>query len=202
MNTPPEQHQGRQARRLHTRQRVFDAAIAELTRTGVADADIGAIAESAGVVRGTFYFHFPTKEHVLLELEQREEARIARALRRFVRRSPDLRETFTKTIRLVTELERQLGSLLFRDLLAMHFSPARPPDGTWHEHPLIIVLTDEIARAGARGEIENAVEPHHSAMFFLLGLYGLLTATTGTRALRQTVLDSYLTTTLRSLEPR
>ncbi|MGW6425566.1 TetR/AcrR family transcriptional regulator [Nocardia sp. NPDC055053] len=202
MNTNPEQHQGRQARRLHTRQRVFDAAIAELMQTGVAEADINAIAESAGVARGTFYFHFPTKEHVLLELEQREESRIARALERFSRRSPDLRDTLVRTIRLVTELERQLGSLLFRDLLAMHFSPTRPVEDSWREHPLIIVLTEEIARAGARGEVQNAVEPHHSAMFFLLGLYGLLTATTGTKALRQSVLDSYLTTTLRSLEPR
>jgi AcrR family transcriptional regulator len=27
---------------------------------------------AAGVAHGTFFFHFPTKEHVLLELEHRE----------------------------------------------------------------------------------------------------------------------------------
>ena len=34
---------GRQAQRLETRQRVYEAAIAEYRRAGMADADIGAI---------------------------------------------------------------------------------------------------------------------------------------------------------------
>ena len=43
----------------------------------MADADVGSIAAAAHVARGTFYFHFPTKEHVLAELTRREE-RLAR----------------------------------------------------------------------------------------------------------------------------
>ena len=66
----------RQVRRLETRARLFDAAFAEIGRHGLAGADVSAIAAAAGVVRGTFYFHFPTKEHVLVELERNEEARI------------------------------------------------------------------------------------------------------------------------------
>jgi AcrR family transcriptional regulator len=52
----------REIRRLETRARLFDAALAEIGRSGVAGADVSAIASAAGVVRGTFYFHFPTKE--------------------------------------------------------------------------------------------------------------------------------------------
>src|SRR6201991_688729 len=71
---------GREAQRLETRARVFDAAIAEFGRSGLAGADVSTIAKAAGVVRGTFYFHFPTKEHVLVELERAEEAKIVAEL--------------------------------------------------------------------------------------------------------------------------
>ena len=87
---------GREAQRRKTRARVLDAAIVEFQRAGAHSADINAIVEAAGVARSTFYFHFPTKEHVLLELIRRDEDYLARlgvaddlqALRR--RRSPEL----------------------------------------------------------------------------------------------------------------
>ena len=70
----------REAQRLQTRARVFDAAVAEIGRSGLAGADVAAIAAAAGVARGTFYFHFPTKEHVLVELERAEEVKIVATL--------------------------------------------------------------------------------------------------------------------------
>ena len=74
----------RETRRLQTRERLLGAAIAEFKRSGMAEADVGAIVAAAGVAHGTFFFHFPTKEHVLLELEHREEERIAAQFRKFV----------------------------------------------------------------------------------------------------------------------
>ncbi|WP_024804287.1 TetR/AcrR family transcriptional regulator [Nocardia sp. BMG51109] len=193
---------GREAQRLRTRQRVLDAAIAEFMNVGMADADIGTIAEAAGVARGTFYFHFPSKEHALLELETREEARIAKELSRFLDKPHDLPSALRKTIRLVANLEGRLGNLLFKEMLAIHFSPARPLDDEWREHPVIVLVVDEIRRARENGEAEIAVDPYHSAVFFLIGLYALLTTTSGSKALRDSVLDNYLVTILRSLEPR
>lgn len=193
---------GREAQRLETRQRVLDAAIAEFRVTGMADADLGAIVTAAGVARGTFYFHFPTKEHVLLALEEREEARIARALTRFLATPRDLATSLAKTIQLVLALERRLGKLLFKDLLAVHFSPTRPLTEEWREHEVIVLVARMIERAAAAGEAQIEVDPFHSAVFFLLGLYGLLTTTTDAKQLRTAVLDSYLSTVLRSLEPR
>src|ERR1700735_5847172 len=71
---------GRDAQRRQTRQKVYAAALAEFKRTGMAGADVGDIAAAAGVARGTFYFHFPTKEHVLAEFERHEEARLVAQL--------------------------------------------------------------------------------------------------------------------------
>src|SRR5271170_1853245 len=75
---------GREVQRQQTRQRVYAAALAEFKRTGMAAADVGDIATAAGVARGTFYFHFPTKEHVLAELERHEEARLVAQLSKFL----------------------------------------------------------------------------------------------------------------------
>src|ERR1700743_3976676 len=71
-----EKPSARETKRLQTRERLLGAAIAEFKRAGMADADVGSIVTAAGVAHGTFFFHFPTKEHVLLELERREEGRI------------------------------------------------------------------------------------------------------------------------------
>ncbi|MFE3543957.1 TetR/AcrR family transcriptional regulator [Nocardia sp. NPDC059177] len=202
MSGTQDRPQGREAQRLQTRKRVLDAAVAEFGRVGAADADIATIVEDAGVARGTFYFHFPTKEHVLLELEQHEEARIAGELRRFLRTPRDLPEVLAKVVRLVSALERRLGDKLFKDLIAVHFSPTRPLDDTWRERPVITVVAQEIEHAAARGEAQLAVQSYHSAVFFLLGLYAVLTTTSGATDVRTAALADYLTSTLRSLEPR
>src|ERR1700753_594761 len=99
----------REVRRLETRARLFDAALAEIGRCGLADADVSAIASAAGVVRGTFYFHFPTKEHVLVELERNEEARIVEQLDAAQTETDDLAAVLSLLVRQVAAAERRLG---------------------------------------------------------------------------------------------
>jgi AcrR family transcriptional regulator len=191
----------REAKRLRTRERLMGAAVAEFKRSGIAEADVGAIVTAAGVAHGTFFFHFPTKEHVLLELEQREEARIAKQMGRFLDSRPDLAATLQEAARLVVGLERRLGDPLFKDFLALHFSQTRPPAEDGNDHPLIVAVAQEIERAQQRGEVAPDVNPMNSAVFFLLGLYALLT-TTNTWPTRATMLEDYVKRTLRSMEAR
>jgi AcrR family transcriptional regulator len=54
--------------------------MAVFRRDGVAACRIDDIAKAAGVSRGAFYFHFPTKEHVLLERMRETEAQICDAI--------------------------------------------------------------------------------------------------------------------------
>jgi AcrR family transcriptional regulator len=175
------------------------AAIAEFKRAGIAAADVRAIVAAAGVAHGTFFFHFPTKEHVLLELEHREEERIARELRRFVTSEHDLASTLQESVRLIAGLERRLGAVLFKDFLALHFSPTRPIDES-KEHPVIVMVAQEIEDAQADGEVDRDVNPMNSAVFFLLGLYALLTTTHDWPG-QQAMLDDYVKRTLHSIEP-
>ncbi|MGV0793148.1 TetR family transcriptional regulator [Mycolicibacterium sp. XJ1819] len=190
----------REAKRLQTRERLMGAAIAEFKRSGMGEADVGAIVAAAGVAHGTFFFHFPTKQHVLLELERREEERIAKQLGRFAAAKRTLPAILTEAVRLVLGLERRLGAVLFKDFLALHFSQTRPADES-HEHPVIVRVAQEIERAQQAGKVASDVNPMNSAVFFLLGLYALLT-TTHDWPNRSAMLDDFVARTLRGIETR
>jgi AcrR family transcriptional regulator len=190
----------REAKRLQTRERLMGAAVAEFTRAGMAEADVSAIVAAAGVAHGTFFFHFPTKEHVLLELERREEDRIAKQFAQFLKSKHDLASAFDEAVRLVVGLEHRLGYLLFNDFLALHFSQTRPPTEDGRDHPLIVLVAEEIALAQERGEADRQANPMNSAVFFLLGLYALL-ITTNHWPTGHALLEDYVARTLRSMKP-
>jgi AcrR family transcriptional regulator len=102
----------RETKRLQTRERLMGAAIAEFKRSGIAAADVSAIVTAAGVAHYTFFFHFPTKEHVLLELERREEERIAKQLSRFADLKRNLSSILKEAVRLVMGLASALTALV------------------------------------------------------------------------------------------
>src|SRR6516165_5170202 len=143
----------REAKRLQTRERLMGAAVAEFARAGMAEADVGAIVNAAGVAHGTFFFHFPSKEHVLLELEVREEARMASEFARYLGGTHDLASALDHVVHLITGLERRLGPSLFKEFLALHFSPTRPRTDEWTDHPLVVLLVREIERLRDDGKV-------------------------------------------------
>lgn len=86
--------------------------------------------------------------------------------------------------------------------MALRFSPNRPVTEEWREHKVIGLVVELIGSAQSRGEAEIVVDPYHNAVFFLLGVYGLLAVTIDADQLRKESVDSYLTYTLRSLQAR
>jgi TetR/AcrR family transcriptional repressor of uid operon len=197
----------REAQRRQTRERVYAAAIAEFTRVGMAAADIGVIAKEAGVARGTFYFHFPSKEQVLAELERQEEARLAARLARFLAGEHDLAAALAEIVRLMSQMERRLGKVLFRELLALHFSPRRPEvlPGTnrWEDYPMMTLAVQAVGLARERGETYPGADPLSTARFFMLGLYAvLITSGDHSRTARTEILANFVAAVLRSVEPR
>jgi AcrR family transcriptional regulator len=197
--TPQVKQSSRETRRLQTRERILGAAIAEFKRSGMAGADVNAIVAAAGVAHGTFFFHFPSKEHVLLELEGREEGRMAGEFARFLDGHHDLVGALTEVVHLVAGLEVRLGPALFKELLALHFSPTRPNKDEWTDHPIIVLLVREIERARGDGEVHPEVDAFYSAAFFLLGIYGVLT-TMSNFDTRDTMLAKLVATAVRGLE--
>ena len=207
MTTEEDRPNGREVQRRETRQRVYAAAVAEFRRVGMAAADVSVIAKEAGVARGTFYFHFPTKEHILAELERHEEARLAAQLEKFLARPHHLADALTEIVRLMAQMERRVGRVLFRELLALHFSPNRPEvlPGTeqWADYPMMALVVRAIGLARDRGETYPQADALRTAQFFMLGLYAVLITSHGrARAARAEILDNFVATVLRSVEAR
>lgn len=192
----------RETQRLETRARLFDAAIAEIGRSGLAGADVSSIARAAGVVRGTFYFHFPTKEHVLVELVRAEEAKIVEKLETRTTSPNDLASMLAGLVRQVLAAERRLGPLIFRDMLGLHFSSTRPVEDALGEHPLAEFVVAAIAGAQAAGRVRRNADPGELGVIFMTGLFALLaTAGPASRA-RTALLDRYVTTIVEGMETR
>lgn len=207
MTTEETKPNGREVQRLETRQRVYTAAVAEFRRVGMAAADVSVIVREAGVARGTFYFHFPAKEHVLAELERHEEARLAAQLEKFLARPHHLAEALAEVVRLMAQMERRVGKVLFREMLALHFSPNRPDvlPGTeqWADYPMMTLVVRAIGLARDRGETYPEADALRTAQFFMLGLYAVLITSHGrSRAARAEILDNFVATVLRSVEAR
>ncbi|MEM9194119.1 MAG: TetR/AcrR family transcriptional regulator [Myxococcota bacterium] len=70
----------RDARREETRHRLYQCALTVFRRDGVMECRIDDIARAAGVSRGIFYFHFPTREHVLIARMRETEDQICSAI--------------------------------------------------------------------------------------------------------------------------
>jgi AcrR family transcriptional regulator len=192
----------REVQRLQTRARVFDAAVAEIGRSGLAGADVAAIATAAGVARGTFYFHFPTKEHVLVELERAEETRIVAKLETRTTEPGDLMSMLRLLVRQVLAAERRLGPVVFRDMLGLHFSATRPVEDELAEHPLAQFVIAAVAEAQAAGRVARDADPGELGVIFLTGLFALLATDVGTSRVRAALLDRYVTTIIQGMEAR
>jgi AcrR family transcriptional regulator len=68
MNSPPRPGRPtRQRRAAATRERLYEAAMAEYSRVGLESARVEDIVAAAEVSWGTFFHYFPTKEDVLLD---------------------------------------------------------------------------------------------------------------------------------------
>jgi AcrR family transcriptional regulator len=190
----------REAQRLQTRARLFEAAVAEIDRSGLAGTDVAAIAAAVGVSRGTFYFHFPTKEHVLIELERAEEAKIVAKLADEASKPGDLMTVLTLLVREVLAAEQRLGPVVFRDMLGLHFSAARPIEDELGEHPLAEFVIAAIAAAQAAGRASRDPDPGELGVIFLTGLFALLATRVAASWERSPLLDRYVRTVVQGMQ--
>ena len=163
---------GRRARqRADTRERLFEASLAEFRECGVASAQIDRIARTAGVVRGTFYFHFPTKDDVLLELKHRMEHQILLRMRSFPNEVLPLDDYLRRVADALVEATSLVGSAeVLREALSLYVR--RPDSQSVEGASLEEEVTRRFASAQQDGELRQDLSAQQIAVLFLTSTFG------------------------------
>ena len=166
--SPWETPSGREQQRQKTRARIFEAALEEFARVGFDRASVAEIARSAGVSRPSFYFHFPTKDHVLLELQWRKELETLERLEG----CKTLRELLTALPEAIVDVLESVEGEVNRDMLRIY---ARRPEGLPLDEqpfPLIQLLAQRFAEGAS--ELRAGLDPPQAAHLCLTAVFGYL----------------------------
>jgi AcrR family transcriptional regulator len=179
---------------VRTREQLFEAALAEFRRVGVEGASIGRIASRAGTSRASFYFHYPCKEAVLLDLQWRVENDLVER----IRRRAGLRDALDELIDALIEAEAELapGDLL-RDMLSVYIRRPAGLDLAEQPFPLMMEIGRRFAAASQR-DLRVGLDPALATHVFLTSLFGLLVSPHGPLAERRDELQQLASLFLES----
>jgi len=188
----------RERKRDLTRARLFDAALEEFHKVGFDRSSVSRIARKAGVSRASFYFYFPTKEHVLMELQWSLELRMAER----IAGCRSLRAALQQLVEGAIEVEGSVGDAeLFRDMLKIH---VRKPDGLPLEDlqsPVLDELRRQFVAGAANQELRVGLEPEQATNLCLTSFFGFLISTAESSATRRADLEALVSLYLEDGAP-
>jgi AcrR family transcriptional regulator len=147
----------RDRQREETRRRLFDAALTVFRRDGVGPARIEDIADLAGVSRGSFYFHFPTKDDVLAELLRESGERVAAEVDSVQPQAPLDDVLAAVSTALAREWEKDLK--IFPDIATVSLRLGATPPLSENQRTLRARLAQRFATARERGELVDDAPP-------------------------------------------
>jgi TetR/AcrR family transcriptional regulator, repressor for uid operon len=167
----------RERQRAETRERLFEAGIAEIRATGLGAAQVDRIVAAVGVSRGTFYFHFPAKADLLLEWETRRERDLVSLLNRSGARPRPLRDTLLEVLRFLADLVGSPDGRLVLETLAVHVQEGSDPQSY-----LLLGEIERLLEAGAAsGELRDDIDARPAAILFLSSVFGFLVTKTSSQ---------------------
>ena len=154
----------RDKQREETRRRIYLAALEVFRRDGVAQCRIEDIANKSEVSRGAFYFHFPTKDDVLIELLRESQKPIAAKLLELPKgtKLEQVLETLSTEMATVWEKDPKLLPDVVSVALKMT-SVVMDREGV----PVRDVLGKLFIAAAERGELSDVLPPEVLSDFYL-----------------------------------
>src|SRR6185436_7305089 len=161
---------GRDRKGDRTRERIFQAALGEFRAHGFENASIGQIALRAGTSRASFYFYYPSKDAVLLDLQWRVEMELLAS----TREASGLPAFFAALVDALCEADTGLcaGGLL-RIMLGVYIRQPAGLDLADQPFPLMIEVARRFTAARER-ELRPGLEPTQATDLFLSALFGLV----------------------------
>jgi AcrR family transcriptional regulator len=103
-----------------TKERILDAAVEVLARRGYDGAGVDEIVRRSGASKGAFYFHFPSKEEMVLRLVHQMSDKLIDAVREAIAGTPPSRERLGLAVTALVETfgrKRVLGQLLLVNIV-------------------------------------------------------------------------------------
>lgn len=168
----------RDRQRQETHRKVYESALAIFRRDGVDQSRIDDITQLAGVSRGTFYFHFPSKDDVLNELMRESQMGVVARLD-----AVDEATAITEVLELIAmtiadQWKDDPQMLAEIGMVALRQTALNLPD-LGEVHPLRGALILWLETAAARDEISPMMPPSLLAEFFLVNVFGAALAWVG-----------------------
>jgi AcrR family transcriptional regulator len=171
MSSPPTR---RAQQKQATRGRLFDVAMRLFEHRGYDAVNIDDIVRASKVARGTFYFHFPSKEDILYEAVRRGEEEIVQRMAAVSADQP-FREVLAATCDGFAATWGQRRELLVEAGvvgLKRTISTARARA----EEPLRLALLGHVERAARKRELGSVLPPQILTDVFLLNVFAALMA--------------------------
>ncbi len=192
---------GRDRQREQTRRRLFDAALAVFREQGVTESRIDDIAQRAGVSRGTFYFHYPSKDDVLLQLMMETQISMVEDLESVPPDAPIQDVLGVVAKRMASQWQEDPGMLAEIGMVALRRTAQNLSDFE-ESHPLQAALVPPLQRACDRGEIGALIPPVLLSEFFLVNQFGAALAWCGNPMMPlEELLQNVVTFFLRATAP-
>jgi len=169
----------RDKQREETRRRVYLAALEVFRRDGFSTCRIDDIAKRAEVSRAAFYFHFPSKEDVLLEMVREARAPIVER--------PEALPGQASPVEVPDVLAESMGEVWQREqvlLVDALTTTLRYQTTVMHDReaePVRARLTTRFIAAAERGELSSVVAPEVLTDFFLVNCLASMLAWRGTK---------------------
>ncbi|MBE2247942.1 MAG: TetR/AcrR family transcriptional regulator [Myxococcus sp.] len=182
----------RDRQREETRRRLYLAALEVFRRDGVQGCRIDDIAQKAEVSRAAFYFHFPTKEHVLLDFLAEGEVPQARALTELPA-TASLEALLTTCIDEMAAVWSKEPTLLVDAMIVSirHTAVLADRDAGG---PVRHLMAQRFKELAARNELSTVLTPEVLSDFFLSNCFVALMAWANAP---QTSLDATLKSTMQ-----
>lgn len=109
----------REVQRRETRERLYDAAMHLFRERGYDNVSVDEVAVLAGTAKGTFFNHFPTKDHILVACLDRYNRDILNAVEgRNFRRCEDAALEYGLTAWRIMREDRELAAVVVRSIFS------------------------------------------------------------------------------------
>ncbi|MCY0899787.1 MAG: TetR/AcrR family transcriptional regulator [Firmicutes bacterium] len=160
---------GRQAQRETTRRHLFDVALSLFRAQGFAETRVDEIIETAGVAKGTFYVHFPSKDAVLAAYADEITRDLMPQLPSWLTRPPrDAIAAVFEALNVYVKRDRRfIGDVIRVELMGDPWEDGKPSALTQILSP---ILAQGQMQGLVRSDLPVAVVAQHLLSNYLIGL--------------------------------